>query len=72
MTIFNTYAIQISNYKDKEPIMVPWGHVCKVYKLGNIPSPTTPELLAVKQGLAKIHGLTLDDVIIYVDDTPIL
>mgnify|MGYP003137869677 FL=1 len=70
--MFYSYAVEISNYKDKEPIMVPWGHVCKVYKLGNIPSPTTPELLAVKRGLAKIHGLTLDDVIIYVDDTPIL
>ena len=72
MTLFNTYAIQISNYKDKEPIMVPWGHVCKVYKLGNIPSPTTPELLAVKQGLSKSLGLTLDDVIIYVDGSPLL
>jgi len=70
--MFYSYAVEISNYKDKEPIMVSWGHLCKVYKLGNIPFPKTPELLAVKQGLAKSLGLTLDDVIIYVDETPIL
>ena len=70
--MFYSYAIQISNYKDKKPLMVPWGHVCKVYKLGNIPFPKTPELLEVKRGLAKALGLTLDDVIIYVDETPIL
>ena len=70
--MFYSYAVEISNYKDKEPIMVSWGHLCKVYKLGNIPLPTTPELLAVKQGLSKSLGLTLDDVIIYADDTPIL
>ena len=70
--MFNSYAVEISNYKDKEPIMVSWAHLCKVYKFGNIPFPTTPELLAVKQGLSKSLGLTLDDVIIYVDETPIL
>ena len=70
--MFYSYAVEISNYKDKEPIMVSWGHLCKVYKLGNIPFPKTPELLAVKKGLAKVHGLTLDDVIIYVDGSPLL
>jgi hypothetical protein len=70
--MFYSYAIQISNYKDKKPLMVPWGHVCKVYKLGNIPFPKTPELLEVKRGLAKALGLTLDDVVIYIDETPIL
>ena len=70
--MFYSYAVEISNYKDKKPLMVPWGHVCKVYKLGNIPFPKTPELLEVKRGLAKALGLTLDDVIIYVDETPIL
>jgi len=70
--MFYSYAVEISNYKDKKPLMVPWGHVCKVYKLGNIPFPKTPELLEVKRGLAKALGLTLDDVVIYIDETPIL
>ena len=69
--MFN-YKIKISNFKDKPPVMTTWENICKVFELDYTPTPTTPELIAVKRGLAKRFGITLDDVIIYIDETPIL
>ena len=57
------YKIEISNFKDKPPVMTTWQNVCKVFDLDYTPTPTTPELIAVKKGLSKRFGITLDDKI---------
>jgi len=70
--MFNNYSFEISNFKDNDPKMVSWSKICEVFKLDFTPTPTTPELIAVKRGLAKRFSLTLDDVIVYIDGAPLL
>lgn len=70
--IMYSYTIKISNFKDKKDKTVTLESVYKMFGLGSVMNPSTYELLAVKKGLSERLGLTLDDVIIYIDGMPIL